>query len=341
MSQHKAPTAITIAPTSEKTGVALMVEKYWKVGAIVVVGITALIIFRANARQAKRTESDSHWVRLLALAGQDTNRGILKAPPEELRKLESELKGTPAGGWALYIGATTAVEERKFDEAESMLGELKSSYPNHALLKQVFRENDAAATSSPVDRLLAHIQAERKFSQDHAGLFENPALPADAPKVKITTDRGAIVVGLYADRAPKHVENFIKLVRSGYYNGTKFHGIFQGEYVAGGDPNSIDQGSSTWGRGGPDYTLDREPSAIRHFAWVISAAPAPSDATKSSGSQFVITTASVHRLDQDHVPFGMVVEGQDILSAIEDAPLAETSFSVPATPVAIVSTEVL
>jgi peptidyl-prolyl cis-trans isomerase B (cyclophilin B) len=149
------------------------------------------------------------------------------------------------------------------------------------------------------------------------------------------------VVGLYANLAPKHVENFLKLVRDGYYVHTKFHDVSAGEFVQGGDPNSIDKDPSLWGQGGPEYTLDLEPSALRHFSGVLSAVPAPSDTTKTSGSQFLITTASSHGLDKTHVPFGSVIEGLDVLKLIGEAPLADGSFNRPQSPVEITATEVL
>src|SRR5262245_30415715 len=67
MSQHKAPTAITIAPTDEKSGLGQWVEKYWKFAALLVVGVAAIILFRANAQHAQRSEADSHWGKLLAV----------------------------------------------------------------------------------------------------------------------------------------------------------------------------------------------------------------------------------------------------------------------------------
>lgn len=341
MSQHKAPTAVTIAPIHEKSGLGLWVEKYWKIGAVVVAGLAALILVRANAKHAERTESDSHWGKLLTVAAEDPNSGILNGPPADLRRLAEDIKGSPTGGWALYIGATSALTSQEFEEAEALLVELRTSYPRHALVTQEFRDEEGSDTSTVVERLLSRIEAERTFFREHSSLFENPALPADAPRVRVTTDRGAIVLGLYADLAPKHVENFIKLAKDGFYVGTKFHSIFSGEYVQGGDPNSIDKDPSVWGQGGPDYTLEREASQLRHFAGVISAVPVPGDATKTSGSQFLITTANVHGLDQTHVPFGMVIEGLNVLKEIERAPLAESTFNRPENPVAITSVEVL
>lgn len=341
MSQHKAPTAVTIAPIHEKSGLALWVEKYWKFAAVLVLCVATLILFRSRAKHAERTETDTYWSKLLAVAQEESNAGVLEGTPADMRRVASELKGSPTGAWALLIGATTAYSDREFDEAEALLVELRAAYPKHALVTQEFRDQEGSETTTVVDRLASRIQSERDFLREHSGLFENPPLAADSPRVRLTTDRGAIVVGLYADLAPKHVENFLKLVRDGYYVGTKFHRMSSGEYVQGGDPNSIDKEPSLWGQGGPDYTQDPESTQLRHFSGVLSAAPAPGDPTKTSGSQFLITTASAHGLDKTHVPFGSVIEGMEVLKQIEEAPLAEGSLDRPASPVAITATEVL
>lgn len=341
MSQHKAPTAVTIAPIHEKSGLALWVEKYWKLGAILVLCGAALILIRSRARHVERTETDSYWGKLLAVAQGESTAGELEGPPADMRRVAQDLKDSSTGAWALLIGATTAFSDRQLDEAEALLAELRASYPSHALVTQGFRDQEGSGMSTVVERLASRIESERAFVRDHPGLFENPSLPADSPRVRLTTDSGSIVVGLYANLAPKHVENFLKLVRDGYYIGTKFHSLSEGEYVQGGDPNSIDKEPSLWGQGGPDYTMDPERSQLRHFAGVLSAVPAPGDPTKTSGSLFLITTASAHGLDKTHVPFGSVIEGSEVLKRIEAAPLAEGSFDRPVSPVAITATEVL
>jgi cyclophilin family peptidyl-prolyl cis-trans isomerase len=340
MSQHKAPTAVTIAPTREKSALGLWIDKYWKVCAVVVAAAAVAIIYKVNASKAKRTESDSNWTKILALASEDPSSGMLLGPTEDLRRLESEMKGSPAGGWALYVAAASALANQKLAEAETLLGELRSSYPQHVLLTQKFPDASSGPTSV-VDHLIHQIELQRAFMQEHPGLFENPPLPENAPRVRLTTDRGAIVVALYSDLAPEHAENFLKLVREGYYNGTKFHNVSAGQYVQGGDPNSIDKDPATWGQGGPGYTLDRKASKLRHFPGVLSAVPVPGDIDKVSGSQFLITTAAVHGIDKTHVPFGSVVEGLEVLKAIEAEPLAENTFNRPQNPVAIQSAEIL
>lgn len=340
MSQHKAPTAVTIAPLREKSALGLWVDKYWKIFAVVVAASAVWIIYKANASKAKRSESDSNWTKLLAVASEDPNTGMLVGPTEDLRRVESDLKGSAAGGWALYIAGANALANQKLDEAETLLGEIRTSYPDHVLVSQKFPDASSGQTTV-VEHLLRQIELQRTFIREHPGLFENPPLPENATRVRLTTDRGSIVVALYTDVAPEHVENFLKLVREGSYVGTKFHSVSPGEYIQGGDPNSIDKDPATWGQGGPGYTMDRKETKLRHFEGVLSAVPVPGEINKVSGSQFVITTAPVHNLDRSYAPFGRVVEGLDVLKAISDEPLAENTFNRPANPVAIQSAEIL
>lgn len=111
-------------------------------------------------------------------------------------------------------------------------------------------------------------------------------------KVLLKTTAGDIVIGLYDD-TPKHQENFIKLVKDGYYNGLLFHRVMKGFMVQGGDPDSKDAEAGTvLGNGGPGYQLDAEilPNHY-HKKGALAAARQPDNVNpdkKSSGSQFYL-----------------------------------------------------
>ena len=341
MAQHKAPTAVTIASTEDNSALRGWIDRYWKFGAAIVVIVSGWLIYQTRAKAARKELSEAGWSRLLQTATEDPRTGTLSGTPEDLRRLESEIKDSPAAAWSLYIAATSAVDKHDFDAAEAALAELRRNHPTHPLVAQTFSANGTTAAESVVDELTRRIAAQKSFTASHSGLFENPALPADAPRVRLNTDKGPIVIGLYTDRAPKYVENFLKLVRDGSYVGTKFHSIHKGEYVQGGDPNSIAGAPETWGKGGPGYTLEREPDQLRNFAGVISAVPAPGEAKMVSGSQFAITTADAHRLDDTHIVFGRVVEGMELVREIEQSPIADNAFDQPRDPVTVQSAEVL
>jgi cyclophilin family peptidyl-prolyl cis-trans isomerase len=132
------------------------------------------------------------------------------------------------------------------------------------------------------------------------------------PKATIETSKGRIVIELYADKAPKTVANFVKLATKGFYDGVIFHRVIPGFMVQTGDPEGT-------GRGGPGYTFEDEfAPGLRHDApGVVSMANA---GPNTNGSQFFITLAPTPWLDGKHSIFGRVVEGQDVVGAIGNAP---------------------
>jgi cyclophilin family peptidyl-prolyl cis-trans isomerase len=144
---------------------------------------------------------------------------------------------------------------------------------------------------------------------------------------------------LYAELAPKHVENFVKLCREGFYNGTKFHRVMRGFMIQGGDPNSREGAPETWGAGGPDYKVAHEESGLAHFAGYLSAAKKTGE-KESSGSQFFITTGDAHHLDGQHVVFGKVLDGLDVVGTIESSAVVEGTDR-PVNPVSIQTVEIL
>ena len=341
MAQHKAPTAVTIASTERESGFRDFVVRYWKYAALLAAAVLVWVLYNTQQKSSEVAKGRESWSKLLAVTAQDPRTGMLAGPPEDLQRVGGELKGSAAGPWALYLAASSAAANREFDRAKSALQELEQSYPKHPLVAEALLETSGSAAMPPARLLAARVEAEVTFAREHPTLFGNPDLPPDAPRVRLTTDKGVIVVGLYSNSAPKLAENFLKLAKDGSYVGTKFHYVVKNDYVRGGDPNSKAGEASTWGKGGPGYALEKEASALKHFSGVISAVPDPEDATKLSGSQFLITSSDVHSLDETYVPFGKVLEGLDVVKSIESLPLVENTFTQPREPATIVSVEVL
>jgi cyclophilin family peptidyl-prolyl cis-trans isomerase len=339
MAQHKAPTAVTIAPTQEKSGFSRWIDQYWIHISILAVLIAGGILFYQYTHETKQKESDLSWEKLLSVASEDPTTMRLSGNPAELVAVEQQLKGQDAAPWTLYIAATSALSRREFDEAKQCLARLKQGYPNHPLVTEKYTLDAKPEARSLVDELDERIGAQQSWMQSHSNLFKNPDPPADAPRVRINTDRGAIVISLYSALAPKHVENFLKLAREGFYKGTKFHRVLKGSMIQAGDPNTIQGEVSTWGQGGPGYKLDREENDLKHFAGVLSAAKQSGD-KQSSGSQFFITTGEGHQWDGQYVVFGKVLEGMDVASKIEAGTIAPGTDR-PEDPVTIQSIEIL
>jgi cyclophilin family peptidyl-prolyl cis-trans isomerase len=124
------------------------------------------------------------------------------------------------------------------------------------------------------------------------------------------TERGDIVVELYADRAPLTVENFVNLARVGFYDGTTFHRVINGFMAQGGDPTGT-------GTGGPGYQFGDEfhPTLRHDGAGVLSMANA---GPGTNGSQFFITFGPTPHLDNRHSVFGKVTSGMDVLTSIRE-----------------------
>ncbi len=140
----------------------------------------------------------------------------------------------------------------------------------------------------------------------------------------IKTSEGDMVVQFWNDAAPNTIENFKKLARSGFYDGTIFHRIVKRFMIQGGDPNSKDPAKeSSYGEGGPGYKIKAEFNDRSHERGVISMAR--SSDPDSAGSQFFICLASVPRLDHQYTTFGRLIKGDDVLGRIGAMPVTRSS----------------
>ena len=130
----------------------------------------------------------------------------------------------------------------------------------------------------------------------------------------IETRFGKIEIRLLPEVAPNHVENFIKLSQSGFYDGTLFHRVIQGFMIQGGDPNTRDQDKSKYGMGGPGYTVKAEFNDRSHVRGAVSMAR--SQDPDSAGSQFFIVVKDSNFLDRQYTVFGEVVSGMEVADEI-------------------------
>lgn len=124
----------------------------------------------------------------------------------------------------------------------------------------------------------------------------------------LNTDKGEIVLELFADKTPVTVNNFVFLSREGFYDGVIFHRVIANFMVQGGDPTGT-------GSGGPGYKFKDEfvPSLKHDKPGILSMANA---GPGTNGSQFFITHVPTPWLDGKHSVFGQIIGGMDVLMSI-------------------------
>jgi peptidyl-prolyl cis-trans isomerase B (cyclophilin B) len=153
---------------------------------------------------------------------------------------------------------------------------------------------------------------------------EKTSMNATNEVAVIKTSEGEMVVQFWTDAAPNTIENFKKLAREDFYDGTIFHRIVKGFMIQGGDPNSKDPAKeNSYGQGGPTYKIKAEFNDHSHQRGVISMAR--SSDPDSAGSQFFICLAPVSRLDHQYTTFGKLIKGDDVLEKIGDTPVTRNS----------------
>ena len=135
----------------------------------------------------------------------------------------------------------------------------------------------------------------------------------------VKTSEGEMVLEFWPDVAPGHVENFKKLAKQGFYDGTCFHRVIKGFMIQGGDPNTKDENKKAmWGSGGPGYSIKAEFNNKPHVRGVLSMAR--SSDPNSAGSQFFICHGDPHSLDHQYTAFGKLIKGDDVLEKIATTP---------------------
>ena len=137
-----------------------------------------------------------------------------------------------------------------------------------------------------------------------------PSMEIDTSRhyeVTLDTTKGTIVLDLDPELAPTTVNHFVVNARNGFYDGLTFHRVVPGFVIQGGDPEGT-------GRGGPGYKFEDEPVRGEYTLGAVAMANA---GPNTNGSQFFITTVTTPWLDGKHVVFGKVVEGMDVVKAME------------------------
>lgn len=311
MAKHKSATEVTII-TEEKSGFEQWVLRHWPKAALIGAVIAAGIVVyksRADATEAARGEE---WNQL-AKPGADL---------DEYQAASARVAGTPLEGWARLLETQRAMADDDIDTAAQAAKAL-SSLDGHLLNTLAFPLGPDGSDITLGSTLAKDLEAQAAWEAANPSILNNPEPAADAPRVTIKTAKGDIVVALYKDLAPEHVANFLSVAKEDGYDGTKFHRALNNASAAlieGGDPNSLLEDQSAWGRGGDDTTLEPEKNGLVHAPGYLAMARS-STGPASSSRRFYITFGRSHYMDGQSTIFGKIVEGMDVVEEIGTAPL--------------------
>jgi peptidyl-prolyl cis-trans isomerase B (cyclophilin B) len=173
--------------------------------------------------------------------------------------------------------------------------------------------------SSLAGILLGVLQYDASAQASPAASTPAPATPAKEVAL-IKTNKGEMTVEFWSDVAPKTVENFKKLSKEKFYDGTIFHRIIKGFMIQGGDPLTKDPANeSRFGTGDPGYKIKAEFNPKKHERGVLSMARSADP--DSAGCQFFICLDPAPFLDGKYTTFGRLIKGEDVLLKIGETPV--------------------
>jgi cyclophilin family peptidyl-prolyl cis-trans isomerase len=234
---------------------------------------------------------------------------VNKAAAEELAKVRAAEEARTAEKLAAERAAAErlAAEQAANEKAAADAAAKEAAEKTAAMAAEQQRQAQADA---------ALKASKAKAAAEAAGI----ANPAQAPVVsgeeqaelarlvaEVSTSKGTLVLSFRADKAPRHVKNFVELSRKGFYDGLTFHRIKPGFLIQGGDPKGD-------GSGGPGYRIPAELSDLRHVRGTLSMSRESHPDT--AGSQFFICLADDPRLDGQYSAFGQLASGWETLDAI-------------------------
>jgi cyclophilin family peptidyl-prolyl cis-trans isomerase len=200
------------------------------------------------------------------------------------------------------------------------------------------RPNVLRLVAIPLLLIAAHPTWSQQKKRDAQGTHPDSIVDPSQLEAVVTTGTGTIRFEFYPNKAPRHVEQFIALAGSGFYDGSAFHRVIQRGIIQGGDPLLKDPKTprERWGAGGLNQIAD-EFSDLKHVRGTVSAVRIPGQ-QNSGGSQFFICASPQPQLDGQFSAFGQVTDGIDVVERISLAPTDSNGLTV--TPVKIISIKI-
>jgi peptidyl-prolyl cis-trans isomerase B (cyclophilin B) len=161
--------------------------------------------------------------------------------------------------------------------------------------------------------------------------FLSTSYGADKEVAVLKTSAGEMVVEFWPEVAPNTVANFVKLAKSGFYDGTAFHRIIDGFMIQGGDPLTKDPSKEAqYGTGSADERIKAEFNDRKHVLGVLSMARSANP--DSASSQFFICLGPTPQLDGKYTAFGKLIKGEEVLKAIGKTPVGASGNGEPSKP---------
>ncbi|MEO9510632.1 MAG: peptidylprolyl isomerase [Flavobacteriaceae bacterium] len=201
----------------------------------------------------------------------------------------------------------------------------ESSKENKVVTKEVVKETDSASIATAIEKVAVKEEAFVLNEENAIDFFFNYAKDLKEDKVRLTTSMGSFTVQLFDD-VPYHKANFIYLTRKGYFNNTQFHRVVKNFIIQGG--NSDDKETPKKRRLIGRYLLPPDAKkGHKHHRGVISMPSSERDNPHKLASPYeffiVVTKPGSYHLDGSYTPFGRVIEGMDVVEAINNVPVGD------------------
>jgi len=192
----------------------------------------------------------------------------------------------------------------------------KTKVPNEAINNILAGGKSKTENNNITNTTMTEKENTPNNEQTNRHLANQKDLAQEYSQAILKTNKGNIKVVFNSEDSPITVNNFLNLAQQGFYNGTSFHRVISGFMIQGGDPNSKDQTNrAIHGMGGPNYKFDDE---FNNKPLVKGSLAMANSGPNTNGSQFfIVTAASTPWLDGKHVNLGTVVEGMEVVDAIE------------------------
>jgi len=189
----------------------------------------------------------------------------------------------------------------------------------------IINKGGACVENETLRAIALEVTSDKKYSAEEISEMKGKA-------VKLSMYDGGIIIQLFPEDAPNTVNNFLKLVESGYYDGVVFHRTIHSFMIQTGDPNTKDPliPKEKWGQGGPGYNIKEEFNALQHDRGIVSMAR--SSDPDSAGSQFFIMHKDTPSLDAEYTAFGRIVplgNGYRQLDLVAGIPSSESDRPDP------------